>query len=142
MSTISTTTRRSANMTIIIALAITLVAIMAFAVAQSVAAPKPAVVPVTGSQNAYVDYLRGEKTIYANLTRLGEALTAYHLGEKPLVNVSNVLSTYLAGEKTVYTVSDLGSALSAYHLGEKMIVSFDAREAALLQYRQGEKDIK
>jgi cell division septal protein FtsQ len=51
MSTISTTTPRSANMISTIALAIVLVALLAFVVAQSVTAPKAAVISVTGSQN-------------------------------------------------------------------------------------------
>ena len=163
MSTVSTTTRRSANMNFVIALAITLVAILAFAVAQSMIAPKPAAIPVTGSQNAFVEYLRGEKTIYANPVGLSEALSAYHLGEKPLTNASEALSMYRLGEKTLYAVPDLGAALSAYHLGEKAIytnaidtssaltayhlgekaiVRFEALESALWEYRLGEKGIK
>ena len=145
MSTISTT-HRSANMTILTVLAIALSVILTFALDPSIAAPKPAVIPVTGSQNAYGEFLRGEKAIYANPVRLYDALSAYHLGEKTLgaidADLSNVLSVYRAGEKALYATSNLGTALSAYHLGEKMTVSFDVREAALLQYRQGEKGIK
>lgn len=142
MSTISSTTPRSASMFSTIALAVALIAVFAFVVTQSAARPKSAVVPATGIQNAYIQYLRGEKAIYANPVAVNNAITAYHLGEKPLVDISNPLSAYRAGEQTLYEVSDLGTALSAYHLGEKMIVPFDVREAALLTWRQGEKDAK
>lgn len=142
MSTISSTTPRSASMFSTIALAVALIAVFVFVVTQSVAAPKAAVIPVTGSQNAYVEFLQGEKIMYANPNALGEALSAYRLGEKPLVDVSDALSVYRIGEKAWYTVSEAGAALSAYHLGEKMIVTFTARESALLTWRHGEKDAK
>ena len=46
-----------------------------------------------------------------NPIALNEAVSAYHLGEKPIADVSNALFIYRVGEKTLYTVSDLGAAL-------------------------------
>lgn len=56
---------RNANLYIIVALATVLVVILTFAVAPSIAAPQPVIIPETGSQNAYVEFLRGEKALYA-----------------------------------------------------------------------------
>jgi hypothetical protein len=94
---------------------------------------------VTGSQNAYAEFLHSEKVMYANPNRINEALSAYRLGEKSIADVSNALFTYRVSEKTLYTVNALSAALSAHHLGEKMIVSFDVCEAALLNWWPGEK---
>ena len=49
MFTVLSNTRNS-NMYIVLALAITLVVLLTFAVAPSIAAPKPALSPVTGSR--------------------------------------------------------------------------------------------
>jgi hypothetical protein len=123
MFTIFTNTRNS-NLYIIMAVTITLVVLFTFAVAPSITVPRPAIIPVTGSQNAYVDFLRGEKAMYMKPVRLSDALSAYR-----------------AGEKAIHTNAvDLSDALSAYHLGEKNIATNP--EAALLIYRRGEKDIK
>ena len=145
MSTISTTTRRSANMNIVFALAITLVVIMAFVVSQSVVAPKPAVAPISESQNAYVEYLRGEKTIYANPAGLNQALSAYHLGEKTqfeaALDINSALSQFIAGEKVVFeNPMDIAATMTAYHIGEKIVVP--SLESAMLEYRLGEKELK
>jgi hypothetical protein len=88
-----------------------------------IAVPKTAVIPVTGNQNAYAEYLLGEKeTLYAMPLNVGEALTAYHLGEKTLPARLIVPS----------------NALVAYHFGEKHVMN--ALDYALLTYRMGEKD--
>ena len=80
-----------------------------------------AVIPVTGSQNAYVEYLRGEKVVYAMPATVSEALTTYHLGEKAfyagMTKPSEALTTYHLGEKQV--MSNIDYALLTYHLGEK-----------------------
>jgi hypothetical protein len=145
MFTISTTTRRSAGNNFVIALVITLAATLAVAISQFVIASKPAVVPVTRSENAYLEYLRGEKTIYPNWAGLNVALSAYHLGEKTLYATSDAgaaLTAYLLGEKALYENDDPSAALTAQRLGEKMIVTFEERESAMHQYRQGEKTLK
>jgi hypothetical protein len=100
MSTITTTTSRNSNMNTIVTLALMLIVIVTIAVARPLVAQKAAVVPVTGSQDALVEYLRGEKVIYTNPFELSNVLTAYHLGEK---------ATYA-------NAADLSSALMAYHL--------------------------
>lgn len=65
MFTVLSNTRNS-NLYLIVALATVLVAVLAFAVAPSIVVPKPVIIPVTNSQNAYVEFLRGEKALYAN----------------------------------------------------------------------------
>jgi hypothetical protein len=117
---------RNANLYLITALAIVLVVLLTFAVVPAIATPKPASVPITDSQNAYVEFLRGEKVMYGNPAWSSEALAAYHLGEK-----------------AIYTKSiDVGDALSAWRAGEKVIVRSDAVESALWTYRMGEKGLK
>ena len=81
MFTVLSNTRNS-HLYVILALAITLIVIFTFAVAPSIAAPRPAIMPATGSQNAYVEFLRGEKAIYANPVGLSDALSAWRFGEK------------------------------------------------------------
>ena len=135
---------RNANLYIITALAIMVVVLLTFAVVPSIAAPKPAIIPATGSQNAYVEFLRGEKVMYANPVGLIEALSAYHAGEKAVyantVDSSSALSTYHLGEQAIYTNSiNLGNALSAWSFGEKTIAQSNALEAALSTWRRGEK---
>jgi len=126
MSTISTTTPRNTNANILIASAIALIAILAFAVAPLIVLPQTAVIPVTGNQKAYVDFLRGEKTMYAESVPLNGALTAYRLGEQAMY--ANAVNS--------------GNALAAWHLGEKTFIESDVLEAALLTWRQGEKRTK
>jgi len=146
MFTVLSNTRNS-NMYLIIALAITLVVLLTFAVAPSITAPRPAFIPVTGSQNAFVEFLSGEKAMYANPVRLSESLSAYHEGEKAVyanaIDSSSALSTYRLGEQAIYTNSiNLGNALSTWRFGEKVIVRTDALESALLTWRRGEKELK
>jgi hypothetical protein len=138
---------RNTNLYIVIALAITLVVFLAFAGLPSIAVTESISIPVTGSQNAYAEFLSGEKVMYTNPARLSEALSAYHLGEKAAyanaVEWTSAFSTYLAGEKAIYTNSvDSGNALSVWNAGEKAIVQPEDVEAALWTYRMGEKGLK
>jgi len=110
MFTVLSNTRHS-NLYIIVALAISLVVILVFGVAPSIYAPRPAIIQATGSQSAYVEFLRGEKAIYANPVGLSDALSAYHHGEKTIytkpIDFSNALSEWRFGEKASYTKADL-----------------------------------
>ena len=146
MFTVLSNTRNS-NLYIISALAIMVLVLLTFAVAPSISVPEPAIIPVTGSENAYAEFLSGEKVLYGNPARLSEALEAYRLGEKAIytnaVDASGAFSTYLAGEKAIYTNSvDSGDALSVWSAGEKAIVQPEDIEAALWTYRMGEKGLK
>jgi|SRR5687768_11155461 len=163
MNTVLSNTR-NANLQIITALAIMIVILLTFAIAPSIVVPQPAVRPESSSQNAYAEFLSGEKVLYGNPARLSEAFTAYlagekstyanavdasnalsayHLGEKAIaantVEWSTGLSTYLAGEKAIHTVGD---AVPAWSLGEKSIVRTADVEAALWDHRMGEKGLK
>jgi hypothetical protein len=144
MSTISAATHRTASMNLFIALAIVVVAVLAFAALSSIVVPKPGIIPVTGNQNAYVDFLRGEKAVFSGRIELGNVLSTFHAGEKAVyinaVDVGGALSTYRLGEKALYPSPVAANALSAWHSGEATIVRFDALESALLTWRQGEKD--
>src|SRR5687768_9865928 len=110
MFTVLSNTRNS-NLYLIVALATALVAVLAFAVVPAISAPELAIIPETGSQNAYVEFLRGEKIMYAHPVGLNDALSAYHLGEKTdyanAVDSSTALSAWRFGEKTLYTKADL-----------------------------------
>lgn len=75
---------RNAHPYAILALAITLILISTFTFVPSIAAPRPADIAVTGSQNAYVEFLRSEKAIYAESIALDIALYAWRFGEKTL----------------------------------------------------------
>lgn len=146
MFTVLSNTRNS-NLYIITALAITLVVFLTLAVVPSIAAPEPAVIPVTGSQNAYVQFLSGEKVMYADRAGLSEVVSAYHAGEKAAyastIDSSSALSTYRLGEKAIYANSaDPGNALSTWRFGEKTVAQSNALEAALSTWRQGEKELK
>ena len=146
MFTVLSNTRNS-NLYIITALGIALVVFLTLAVVPSIAAPKPALIPVTRNQDAYVDFLRGEKAMYANPVGLSQALSAYHAGEKAFfanaVDSSSALSTYRLGEKVIYANSaDLGNAFATWRLGEKTIAQSNALEAALSTWRQAEKELK
>ena len=146
MNTVLSNTR-NANLYIITALAITLIVFLMLAVVPSIAAPEQASISETSNRSAYVEFLRGEKAIYANPVGLSEALSAYHTGEKAVyagaVDSSDALSVHRLGEKAIYTNSvDLGNGLSVWSFGEKAIVRSDALESALLAWRQGEKELK
>jgi hypothetical protein len=138
---------RNANLYIITALAIMIVVLLTFAVVPFISVNEPAAIPETSSQNAYAEFLSGEKILYGHPARLSEALEEYHLGEKAMytnaVDASGAISSYLAGEKTIYTNSvDVSDALSAWSAGEKAIVRPADVEAALWDYRMGEKGLK
>jgi len=79
------------------------------------------VIPVTGYQNAYTEYLRGEKIAYSMPGSVNDAMTAYHLNERAFytktIKSSDALSLYHFGEKYVMTALDY--ALLTYRLGEK-----------------------
>ena len=105
---------RSLNLFIVAGFAVTVVTILILAIVPSIVPPQPAPIPMTESQNAYLEYLHGEKVMYTNPVELNNALTAYHLGEK--VIVGNALETamlqYRQGEKATYaTNSDLSAPL-------------------------------
>jgi hypothetical protein len=126
MFTVLSNTRNS-HLYAILALAITLVVILVFGVAPSIAAPRPAIIPATGSQSAYVEFLRGEKAIYANPVGLSDALSAYHHGEKTIytkpIDFGNALSAWRFGEKASYTKADLSwpPRPDFWHLIEKNV---------------------
>jgi len=68
-------------------------------------APAPntesAVIPVTGNQNAYSQYLSGEKSYYSNAVDSSDALLAWHAGEKSITHydpVEAALLQYRLGE--------------------------------------------
>jgi hypothetical protein len=115
---------RNANMYLTLAVTIAAVILLTITVAPSIVTPKPALIPVTAGDDAYVEYLRGEKTIYANPSALSNALTAYHIGEKAIYE----------------NAADTSSAMMAYHLGEKFVVP--NIETAMWEYRQGEWGLK
>ena len=117
---------RNANLYLIVASGLVLIVLLGMLIAPSIAMRGPALVPMTGSENAYVQFLQGEKVIFPSPAGVSQALSAYHLGEK-----------------AIYTKAvDTSSALTAYHLGEKAIVRFEALESALWEYRLGEKGLK
>lgn len=121
MSHAATHKHHHVPVSIIITLVIAIVVIGALIAIPYITSPKTAIIPVTGQQNAYAEYIIGEKTIYAMPFGVNRAMT-----------------TYRSGEKTIYHVSNLNTALSSYRLGEKYVMS--ASEYALLVHRMGEKD--
>ena len=146
MNTVLSNTR-NANLYIITALAITLIVFLTLAVVPSITVPQPAIRSEASSQNAYVEFLSGEKVMYGSPARLSEALSTYHIGEKAVyasgADSSSALSMWSFGEKAIYANSvDLGNGLSVWSSGEKAIVRSDALESALTAWRQGEKDAK
>jgi hypothetical protein len=145
MNTVLSNTR-NANLYLIAALAIIAVVLLTFTVVPSIAMRGPAVIPVTGSENAYIQFLHGEKAVYANPAGLNEALSTYHIGEQAIyasvVDASSALSIYLVGEKALYTSPDAANALSAWSVGEKSIAGSASLESALSAWRQGEKEAK
>ena len=122
MFTVLSNTRNS-NLYLIIALATALVAVLAFAVVPAIPALEPAVIPATGSQNAYVEFLRGEKIMYANPVELRDALSAYRAGEKAIytksIDLGNALSAWRFGEQAIYAYADPSPDFS--HLKEKKV---------------------
>ena len=99
MSTISTTTPRSANMINTIALAIVLVALLAFVVAQSVTAPKAAVISVTGSQDvnsATQSYIAWAEAADSERTVVDSATRSYISWARALDAVDSATRSYIA----------------------------------------------
>jgi len=78
------TNTRNSKLYIIIALATALLVILTFAVVPSIVVSEPGLIPVTGSEAAYAQYLKGEKALYTNAVELDSTLWAYRLGEKNL----------------------------------------------------------
>lgn len=66
MFTVLSNTRNS-HLYVILALAITLVVILTVAVVPSIVVPEPGLIPVTGPEAAYTQYLKGEKLIYTKV---------------------------------------------------------------------------
>ena len=107
MSTISTTTPRNANMINTIALAIVLVALLAFVVAQSVTAPKAAVISVAGSQDvnsatqsyiAWAEATDSERTVLDSATRsyVAQAKAACSVDATYSPNLDSATRSYIA----------------------------------------------
>jgi len=133
------------NLFIVAGFAITVIALVILAVAPSIVTPIPALIPVTADEEAHVEYLRGEKVLYANPVARSEALSAYHLGEKTpfetALDMDSALSQFLAGEKVLFeNPMDLNAAVTAYHLGEKFVAQ--GIESAMWEYRRGEWNLK
>ena len=103
----------------LVAMLVAVIVIVGILVFPYFSVPKTAIIPVTGNQNAYAEYLLGEKTIYA--MSANDAMAAYHLDERSLytrtINSSEALSNHLFGEKHVMTALDY--ALLTYRSGEK-----------------------
>ena len=110
------------NWYILAALLATIAVIGGILVVPYLTVSETAFIPVTGSQNAYTEYLQGEKYIHDMPATMGEVLTSY-----------------LFGEKVFYTKEvNSNQALTIYHVGEKHVMS--ALDYELLTYRMGEKD--
>lgn len=59
-----------------------------------------AIIPLTGGQNAYFDFLQGEKTIYDGSAQWSDVLSVWSLDEKNVVyGLEAAMSTYRQGEK-------------------------------------------
>ena len=71
------TNTRNSKLYIIIALTTALITILTFAVLPSIVVSEPGLIPVTGSEAAYAQYLKGEKALYTNAVDLDSALWAY-----------------------------------------------------------------
>ena len=118
MNTVLSNTRNS-NMYVVIALAITLVVLLIFAVAPSITAPKPALIPVTGSQNdglklnyseaialiteAILEGARDGKSV-ADLMELGRTIVTREQvmpGVPEMVPTVQVEATFIDGTKLV-----------------------------------------
>ena len=83
---------------------VVLIVIVSVVTISFVPAPKPAIIPVTGYQNAYFQYLSGEKAYYLNAVDSSDALLAWHVGEKSITHfdpVEAALLKYRLGEKSI-----------------------------------------
>lgn len=106
MSTISTTTPRSANMISTIALVIVLVALLAFVVAQSATAPKAAVISVTGSQamnSATRSYIAWAEAADSERTVVDSATRSYTSWARALDTVDSATRSYIAWTQYLLT---------------------------------------
>ena len=63
MFSVQSNTRNSNMNIVLLTVVIALTVVLTFTIAPTIVAPKAAVIPVTGNQNAYVEYLQGEQTI-------------------------------------------------------------------------------
>jgi hypothetical protein len=138
---------RNANLYLIGASELVLVVLFGMVIAPSITISGTSIIPVTGSENAYVQFLSGEKAIYASPAgRMNQALAAYHLGEKAVyanaVDTSGALSTYHLGEKVLYTSLGAANALLVWSFGAKAIVGSTSLESAISAWRQGEKNAR
>lgn len=81
-----------------------LIVIVSVVTLSFVPAPNPAIIPVTGNQNAYSQYLSGEKAYYSNVMDSSSTFAAWHLGEKYITHYDPVevaLLKYRLGEKNI-----------------------------------------
>lgn len=122
MSHAATHKQQTVSVSVIITLVIAVIVIGVIIAIPYITSPRTAVIPVTGNQNVYSEYLRGEKLIFAAPMNVNDAMAAYRLGEKTTLTIA---------------INSSG-ALTAYRFGEKSNLSM--QEYALLIYRSGEKD--
>jgi len=123
MSTI-TNTNRSINLSIVFALAIILIVVMALAAAQIIVTPKPAFIPVTGDQNSYLEFRRGEwASANANTLPAINNQLLFRRGER----------ASMASAQQAYFDQRLGEYAS-----ENAHVSSSTVDNAYLEYRRGE----
>ena len=83
---------------------VALIVIVSVVTISLVPAPKSAIIPVTGNQNAYSQYLSGEKAYYSNAVESRDALLAWRAGEKFITHhdpVESALLQYRLGEKGI-----------------------------------------
>ena len=110
---------------VLIVLMISFALILTLSLVPTITFPGTPINPAVFRENAYHEYLRGEKVMYTNPIELNNALVAYH-----------------AGEKILY---DITTATWSYHLGEKSatldLKALNAEDALYLQ-RMGEKNIQ
>lgn len=124
MSGVLTNKNQIVRFPLLLVLAIAIATIALLTIVPFITAPEVPVIPVTGGQNAYSEYLRGEKILFGMPADAGGALSAYHVGEK----------TFYAG------VASPSEALALFHFGETHVMS--PAEYALLIYRAGEKEVR
>lgn len=106
MSTISSTTPRSANMISTIALAVALITLLAFVVAQSATAPKAAVISVTGSQDvnsATQSYIAWAEAADSERTAVDSATRSYMSWALALDAVDSATRSYIAWAQYLLT---------------------------------------
>jgi len=123
MSSVLTHKHQYVSFPLLLAVVIAIIAIAVFVAIPYITSRQTAIVPAAGNQNAYSEYLRGEKVIFAMPARADNALFTYRIGEKTffvgIASPSDALTSFRLGEKHV--MSQLEYALLTYHLGEKEI---------------------